>query len=151
MLNNCLSNQWVLLNLHLLLKLILSIAFNHWPVHFQLSMFRKSPWKHLLLLNLNYKLDFCLSPFWSTTLFLWKRKSLSLVQLFTTPWTIQFMKFSRPDTGVGSLSLLQGTFPSQESNQSLLNCGGDSLPNELSGKPFNFLYICAVISSPHSV
>ena len=40
-----------------------------------------------------------------------KLKSLSSVRLFATPWTIQSMEFSRPDTGVGSLSLLQGIFP----------------------------------------
>ena len=27
----------------------------------------------------------------------------------------------------------------------------DSLPTELSGKPLNLLYICTVLSSPHSV
>ena len=37
--------------------------------------------------------------------------------------TIQSMEFSRPDTGVGSLSLLQGIFPSHESNWGLLHCG----------------------------
>ena len=91
-------------------------------------------------------------------------KSLSHVRLFATPWTIQFMEFSRPrilewvafpfpssgyllnpgielrsptlqvdslpaepqgkpeNTGVGSLSLLQQIFPTQESNQVLLHC-----------------------------
>ena len=38
------------------------------------------------------------------------------------PWTIQFMKFSRQNTGVGSLSLLQGIFPTQGSNPGLLHC-----------------------------
>ena len=33
------------------------------------------------------------------------------------------MGFPRQNTGVGSLSLLQGTFPTQESNQGLLHCG----------------------------
>ena len=40
----------------------------------------------------------------------------------TTPWTIQFMEVSRQNTGVGSLSLLQGIFLTQESNQGLLHC-----------------------------
>ena len=31
------------------------------------------------------------------------------------------MEFSRPNTGVGSRSLLQGIFPTQESNQGLLH------------------------------
>ena len=45
-------------------------------------------------------------------------KSLSCVGLFVTPWTVQSMKFSRPETELGS-SALQG----------------DSLPAELPGKP----------------
>ena len=92
----------------------------------------------------------------------WKWKSLSCVRLFATPWTIQSMKFSRPEywsgqpfpspgdlpnpgiearspalrvdslpaepqgkpkiTGVGSLSLLQGIFPTQGLNRGLLHC-----------------------------
>ena len=50
-------------------------------------------------------------------------KSLSRVRLFATPWTIQSMEFSRPEnTGVGSLSLLQGIFPTQGSNPGLPHC-----------------------------
>ena len=48
--------------------------------------------------------------------------SSSHVWLFATPWTIQSMDFSRPDTGVGNLSLLQRIFPTQEWNQGLLHC-----------------------------
>ena len=51
-----------------------------------------------------------------------KWKSLSHVQLFVTPWTIQSMEFSRPNTGVGSLSLLQGIFATQELNPGLPHC-----------------------------
>ena len=43
-------------------------------------------------------------------------KELSQVQLFATPWTIQSMEFSSPEYGVGSLSLVQGIFPTQGSN-----------------------------------
>jgi len=39
------------------------------------------------------------------------------------------------NTGVGSLSLLQGIFPTQQSNKSP-ELQVDSLPTELSGKPF---------------
>ena len=46
-------------------------------------------------------------------------KSLSRVWLFVTPWTIQSMEFSRLNTGVGSLSLLQGLFPTQGSHPGL--------------------------------
>ena len=46
------------------------------------------------------------------------------------------------NTGVGSLSLLQGTFPTQGSNPCLLHCRSpalqmDSLPAEPQGKPKN--------------
>ena len=49
-------------------------------------------------------------------------KYLSHVQLFGTPWTIQFMGFSRPETGVGSHLLLQGIFPTQGSVPGLQHC-----------------------------
>ena len=39
-----------------------------------------------------------------------------------TPWTIQSMGYSRLDTAVGSLSLLQGIFPTQGLNPGLLHC-----------------------------
>ena len=42
------------------------------------------------------------------------------------------------NTGVRSLSLLQGIFPTQESNQGLLRLQADSLPTELSGLALNF-------------
>ena len=41
------------------------------------------------------------------------------VRLFATPWTVWFMKFSCQNTGVGSLSLLQGIFPTQGLNPGL--------------------------------
>ena len=49
----------------------------------------------------------------------WKWKSLSHVWLFVTPWTIQSMEFSSQNTGVSSLSLLQGIFPTQGLNPGL--------------------------------
>ena len=49
-------------------------------------------------------------------------KLLSRVWLFATPWTIQSMEFSRQNTGVSSLSLLQGIFPTQGSNPCLPHC-----------------------------
>ena len=50
-----------------------------------------------------------------------KRKSLTRTRLFATPWTI----WNSPgqNTRVGSLSLLQGIFPSQELNPGLPHCG----------------------------
>ena len=41
------------------------------------------------------------------------------------------------NTGVGSLSLRQGIFPTQGSNPGLLRCRLDSLPAEPPGKPKN--------------
>ena len=52
----------------------------------------------------------------------WKWKSLSHVQLFETPWTIQSMHSPGQNTGVGSLSLLQDIFPTQGSNPGLPHC-----------------------------
>ena len=55
-----------------------------------------------------------------------KWKSLSRVRLFATPGTIQSMEFSRLFSRIleysSSLSLLQGIFPTQESNPGLLHC-----------------------------
>ena len=53
----------------------------------------------------------------------WKWKSLSSVWLFVTLWTDEFMEFSKPEWWImGGLSLLQGIFPTQESNPSLPHC-----------------------------
>ena len=48
-------------------------------------------------------------------------KSLSRVGLFVTPWTIQYSLWNSPgqNPAVGSLSLLQGIFPTQGSNPGL--------------------------------
>ena len=48
-----------------------------------------------------------------------KWKLHSHVWLFVTPWTIQSMEFSWPEYWSGSLSLLQGFFPTQGSNPGL--------------------------------
>ena len=52
----------------------------------------------------------------------WKWRLLSHVRLFATPWTSPWNSPGQ-NTGVGSLSLLQGIFPTQESNCGLLHCG----------------------------
>ena len=67
----------------------------------------------------------------------WKWKSLNRVWLFGTPWIIQSMDSPGQNTGVGSLSLLQGISPTQGSNRSLLHCRWISLPAEPQGKPRN--------------
>ena len=50
----------------------------------------------------------------------WKWKSLSLVQLFATPWTIESRNSPGQSTGAGSCSLLQGS--SQPRDQTQVSC-----------------------------
>ena len=52
----------------------------------------------------------------------WKWKLLSRVRLFVTPWIYSPWNSPGQNTGVGSLSLLQGIFPTQGSNLGLLHC-----------------------------
>ena len=65
-------------------------------------------------------LTYCKRPGQCLHMLKWKWKSLSRVQLFVTPWT-----WNSPgqNTGVGSLSLLQGIFPTQGLNPGLPHCG----------------------------
>ena len=77
-----------------------------------------------------------------------KGKSLSRVWLFATPWTCR-VQWTSPgqNTGVGSLSLLQGIFLIQESNQALPHCR--QVPYQLSypGDPWWYcVYISATVS-----
>ena len=67
-------------------------------------------------LKLNYLSLILVFPFVK-----WKWKSLSRVELFATPWTIQWNSPGQ-NTGVGSRSLLQGIFPTQGSNPGLPHC-----------------------------
>ena len=55
------------------------------------------------------------------------RKLLSRIQLFVTPWAIQSWNSPCQNTGVGSLSLLQQIFTTQESNPGLPHCKGTAL------------------------
>ena len=66
-----------------------------------------------------------------------KPNSLGHVRLFPTQWTGPYRPWDFPgqNTGVGSLSLLQGIFPTQGSNQGLPPLQVDSLPSESLGKP----------------
>ena len=54
-------------------------------------------------------------------IWIWIWKLLSRVWLLETPWAIQSMEFSRQNTGVGSLSPLQGILTTQGSNPGLLH------------------------------
>ena len=62
-----------------------------------------------------------------------KWKSLSRVRLSATSWTSPWDSPGQ-NTEAGSLSLLQGIFPTQGSNPGLPHCK-QFLTNELSGKP----------------
>ena len=53
---------------------------------------------------------------------MWKRKLLSCVRLFTILWLYSPWNAPGQNTGVGSLSLLQGIFPTQRSNPGLPHC-----------------------------
>ena len=70
----------------------------------------------------------CLFQFWflqcvcPTVGLLGHMAILSHVWLFATPWTSPWNSPGQ-NTGVGSLSLLQGIFPAQGLNPSLLHCG----------------------------
>ena len=65
------------------------------------------------------KIIFIISASFGSFYKLW---SESHVQLSATPWTVQSMEFSRPEYWSGSLSLLQGIFPTQASNPGLPLC-----------------------------
>ena len=65
-----------------------------------------------------------------------KVKVTQLCLFFVTPWTIPWNSPGQ-NTGVGSLSLLQGIFPTQGSNPDLPHCRWNSLPAEPQGKPKN--------------
>ena len=54
------------------------------------------------------------------------------------------------NTGVGSLSLLQGIFPTQGSNPGLPTWQADSLPAEPQGKPIAYRRISIVMFLPES-
>ena len=76
------------------------------------------PSSHSFLLSVSFSILF---SFWYLSLNLVTWKLLSCVWLFVTPWT---SPWNSPDqnTGVGSLSLLQGIFPTQGLNQGLPHC-----------------------------
>ena len=70
-----------------------------------------------------------------------KVKSLNLVQLFVTPWTVACkappsMGFCRQEYWSGCHCLLQGIFPTQWSNPGLPHCRQTLLPSEPPGKSF---------------
>ena len=76
-------------------------------------------WTQLKWLSMCARACVYLLPLLNIYVYMWK--SLSRVWLFITLWTIQVHGILQ-DSGVGSLSLLQGIFPTQRSNPGLLYC-----------------------------
>ena len=66
-----------------------------------------------------YTMEVPSAPFWICALVC---KLLGRVQLFATPWAVCPWNSPGQKTGVGSLSLLQGIFPTQGSNPGLPHC-----------------------------
>ena len=64
-----------------------------------------------------------------------KRKLLSCVWLFTTPWTIQPLELSRPEYWSGEPFPSPGDLPNSEIKPESPVLQADSLPTELSGNP----------------
>ena len=67
----------------------------------------------------------------------WEWKSLSRVQLFGTPWTLQSMEFSRPEYWSGEPFPSPGDLPNPGIKPRPLTLQADSLPAEPQGKPKN--------------
>ena len=66
-----------------------------------------------------------------------KKKSLSHVQLFATPWTIQSIEFSRPEYWRGQAFPSPGDLPNPGIKPRSPTLQADSLPAEPPGKPKN--------------
>ena len=75
-----------------------------------------------------------------------KGKLLSHVWLLATPWAIQSWNSPGQNTGVGSLSRIQGLFPTQGSNPGLLVCR--RILYQLSHKQSPRILECVPIPSP---
>ena len=70
-----------------------------------------------------------------------KWKPLSRVRLFTTPWTIQSIKFSRPEYYSGLSFPSPGDLPDPGMEPRSPALQEDSLPTEPPGKPFSLLQL----------
>ena len=82
--------------------------------HFRLQeRFPTQQWNPRLICLLHWQVDS--SPLAQLGSPKWKWKSLSRVRLFATPWTYSPWNSPGQNSGVGSLSLLQGILPTQGS------------------------------------
>ena len=80
----------------------------------------------------------------------WKWKSLSHIRLFVTSCTINPWNSPGQNTGVGSLSLLQGIFPTQRLNPGLLHCRQILYQLSQEGSPRIFEWVECPFSSRSS-
>ena len=106
-------------NLAVLQSIRSQIVEHDWVPELNWTIMVWIPRAHICVLSgnhLNHLLIFMLCLFTER-----KWKSLSRVQLFATPWTIQSMNTPGQNTGLGSLSFLQWIFPTQRSNPGLLH------------------------------
>ena len=72
-------------------------------------------WWHDAFFLISVTVDFVLILLFLSNRQVSERKSLTRVQLFETPWAIQSMDSPGQNPGMGSLSLVQGIFPTQGS------------------------------------
>ena len=79
-----------------------------------------------------------------------KWKSLSHVQLFATSWIYCPWNCPGQNTGVGSLSLLQGIFPTQGLNPGLLHCRRILYQLSQKGNPGTLEWVACPFSSVSS-
>ena len=75
-----------------------------------------------------------------------KCESRSVMSDSATPWTIQSMEFSSQNTRVGCLSLLQGLFPTQESNPGLPHCKWNLYQLSHKGSPSTLEWVASPFS-----
>ena len=101
----------------------LSLHFINWhisnTIFINSCLTRRTQYRNLLAI---LPLAFCRMPVSKLLQNFFFFESLSCVWLFVNPWTILPWNSPGPNTGVGTLSLLQGIFPTQELNRDLLNC-----------------------------
>ena len=77
---------------------------------------------------------------------------VKVTQLCPTPWAIYYyspLNSPGQNTGVGSLSLLQGIFPTQRSNPGLPHCRWILYQLSHQGSPIERILDIILVKSPH--
>ena len=99
-------------------------------------LYSASAWPHLNIFQLRTPAFQRPNPLLNIHFSACEWKSLSCFWLYVTPWTIQFIHSAGQNTGVGSLSLFQGIFPTQGSNPGLPHCRRILYQLSHKGSPF---------------